>query len=230
MRQQIKKWASLVLSITLVLYSFGGCAKRERGDWVDTPTGGKSEIIDKNSRMYREIQKIVPDGMEFHFILCNKGTEETFGPIYGISLYTGEGNDDNFAEHFAKNEGPTEQNKKVWKQYVGFLKQFEKKILRKEFPENTAYIFIYMDNIPISNDNAPQHGVGWFDFNKTVDGTWSWRMVKVGDSLKTDFETINEDWKKLLDDKFITRHYDYGEEPIYRNYKGERTYQGKLLK
>ena len=173
----------------------------------------------------------MPEGMGFHFILGNKGTEETFGPIYGISLYTGtgKGNDDNFAEHFAKNEGPTEQNKKVWKQYVGFLKQFEKKILRKELPENTVEIYIDIDDIRFSVD-IPNNNIGRFQFNKTVDDTWSWRMVRVGDSLKTDFETINEDWKKLLDDKFITRHYDYGEEPIYRNYKGERTYQGKLLK
>ena len=112
---------------------------------------------------------------------------------------------------------------------MGFLKQFEKKILRKELPENTVEIYIDIDDIRFSVD-IPNNNIGRFQFNKTVDDTWSWRMVRVGDSLKTDFETINEDWKKLLDDKFITRHYDYGEEPIYRNYKGERTYQGKLLK
>ncbi len=210
MRQQIKKWASLVLSITLVLYSFGGCAKRERDPWIVTTVTGRSMDIEESSQLYQDLVRIIPDEFELRsFNCCNahRGGKVKWKNVT-VSLYTK--GDTGFVNRLQNNEEPEERDRELWKAYVKLLKNFEKKVLG-QFSDKVNDVYIFW------SDSESNTTIAYIVFNRTVKGTWSWKLRQAGGILTDDeeFENRNGSWKRLLDDKFLTRHYQYNEEPEY---------------
>ena len=210
MRQQIKKWASLVLSITLMLYSFGGCAKRERDPWMMTISTGMPTKIEESSKLYQDLIKIIPDEFEISIFNCYNARREGKVKWKSISLLLHAKDDTDFINRMKNNEEPGERDEELWKAYVKLLKNFEKKVLGQ-----------FSDKVSDVSINCLQSGsygiIADVVFNRTVKGTWSWKLREVGDISTDDeeFENRNGSWKRLLDDKFLTRHYQYDEEPEY---------------
>lgn len=207
MKQVKKRVVCLALGIILVLFSFSGCAKQEKGAWIQTSTTGDRIDVAKDSEIYQELEKIMPEGASE--LYCD-GYNVTSGTKAVPKYYIGFAIEDvdDFSFKIKDNEQPSQRNREVWNESVEFVKAFHKEILEKYLPQDTVCISI----ITRGTDMSPVLRV---DYNKTVDNTWSWRVNLVGDEHSETILEKSDEWKKLVNDKFLTQHYAYGESPEY---------------